>query len=364
MLSQSRVSDFFSSDYWAARSRFLAQAERVSAQFLCYPIYQSNGEAVFIDVAIVGEEGAPSLVVSSGVHGVEGFLGSAVQLALLNRIENEGVPNGLRYVFIHAVNPFGFSRLRRTNEDNIDINRNFLLDKNAFQGAPEMYGQLGDFLNPKSPPSMFEPFRLKALYQIWRYGYLSIKQAIAGGQYEFSRGLFFGGSAPSQSYRVVETHCSEWIGKSMMCVHLDLHTGLGAFSDYRLLMSHSPGNSGFEWFVKYFDEEKVEPLTEKASTAYKISGMFGDWMQARFKDRCYRFVGAEFGTYDSVKVLRVLRAENRAHFYAEPKDRCYQRAKDDLLECFAPKDLSWRETTVEQSLKLIDQAEVALSSRS
>ena len=44
-------------------------------------------------------------------------------------------PRSARY-FIHALNPFGFAWLRRVNEDNVDLNRNFQ-----------------DFLSPAFPPS-------------------------------------------------------------------------------------------------------------------------------------------------------------------------------------------------------------------
>jgi hypothetical protein len=45
-----------------------------------------QGEALAIDVAIVpGGASRSTLVVSSGIHGVEGFLGSAIQHRLLER---------------------------------------------------------------------------------------------------------------------------------------------------------------------------------------------------------------------------------------------------------------------------------------
>ena len=48
-------------------------------------------------------------------------------------------------LLVHAVNPYGFSHLRRANEDHIDLNRNFLdfsrpLSKNA--GYGELHGEL------------------------------------------------------------------------------------------------------------------------------------------------------------------------------------------------------------------------------
>ena len=77
-----------------------------------------------IDVAVLGSDAAPAIVVSSGLHGVEGFLGSAIQLAMLEELKADTAKN-IRWVFIHAINPFGFAQIRRFNEDNVDLNRNF-----------------------------------------------------------------------------------------------------------------------------------------------------------------------------------------------------------------------------------------------
>jgi hypothetical protein len=54
------------------------------------------------------------------------------QAAVLNRFarnrdpEGEQVPPDVTLVLVHAVNPYGFHNDRRVNEDNIDLNRNFL----------------------------------------------------------------------------------------------------------------------------------------------------------------------------------------------------------------------------------------------
>ncbi len=78
-----------------------------------------------------------ALVVSSGVHGVEGFFGSAVQLAFLEKLPPDWrPPEGAAVVLIHALNPFGFAWQRRFNEENVDLNRNFLLAEQTYCRRP------------------------------------------------------------------------------------------------------------------------------------------------------------------------------------------------------------------------------------
>ena len=51
-----------------------------------------------------------------------------------------------------SLNPYGFAHLRRVNEQNIDLNRNFLLPGERFEGADPTYASLDGLLNPTSPP--------------------------------------------------------------------------------------------------------------------------------------------------------------------------------------------------------------------
>ncbi len=78
------------------------------------------------------------IIHSSGTHGVEGYLGSAVQLSWLHELilQNQKQLTSStdaardfsvrRVLLIHAVNPFGMRHHRRTDQSNVDINRNSL----------------------------------------------------------------------------------------------------------------------------------------------------------------------------------------------------------------------------------------------
>ena len=185
----------FSPDYSTARLRFRQAATRLGWTLEEHLIGQTgpNGEDLTIDIASSANHNPErTLAASSGVHGVEGFFGSAVQLALLEHWANHGAPS-VRCVFLHGLNPYGFAWLRRFDEDNVDPNRNFLLTGEPYQGAPPGYAELDDLLNPRLPPSRRESFLIKALPAIARHGIPALKQSVAAGQYEFSKGLFYGG---------------------------------------------------------------------------------------------------------------------------------------------------------------------------
>ncbi|MBY0452537.1 MAG: DUF2817 domain-containing protein, partial [Bdellovibrionaceae bacterium] len=90
------------------------------------------------------------LIMISGTHGVEGFTGSAVQRYLVD----QGLPvDRTSVLLIHGFNLWGFKNLRRVNENNVDLNRNFVIDRNHFKPDDSSYAKLNDFLNPQAPGS-------------------------------------------------------------------------------------------------------------------------------------------------------------------------------------------------------------------
>ena len=122
------VINYFSSDYGEARRKFLDASRAAGAIVESYEHHLTGpeGESLFTDVAVLGPSDASTiLVLESGTHGVEGFTGSAIQTGLLHEGLNSGPKPSLSIILIHALNPYGFAHLRRFNEDNVDINRNF-----------------------------------------------------------------------------------------------------------------------------------------------------------------------------------------------------------------------------------------------
>ena len=75
------LADFFSADYRSARARFTAAADRLGWRREVHDIGVSGpaGESLSIDTALLGNPSPENVVIiSSGLHGVEGFFGSAV----------------------------------------------------------------------------------------------------------------------------------------------------------------------------------------------------------------------------------------------------------------------------------------------
>ena len=345
---------FFSTDYCdGARLRFREAAEHGGARLSTLDLDAKGptGEDLTIDIAWFGaEQPRQVLLHSSGVHGVEAFAGSAIQLQWLAK--GISPPEDTAVVLVHVVNPYGMAGLRRFNESNVDLNRNFIPTDAPYQGAPEGFEQLDSFLNPSTPPS-WDFYYLRAGWLIARYGMSALKQTIAGGQYENPKGLFFGGKSLQQGPRKLQQFVANRLADVEHLVVIDVHTGLGPFGvDTLLVHAADEGSPLYRTMQKVFGD-RVASLDPDRSVAYRISGAY-DTMYPRVlpKTDVY-FVCQEFGTYNSVEVVGLLRAENRWHHHG--KGGIDHASKLELKEAFNPDDESWRKEVLHRGAEVIEQ---------
>lgn len=352
----------FSPDYIAARARFRSSTMALASSGLkpelhAWGIGQTgpDGEELTIDVAVLGAKQAEKVVVvSSGLHGVEGFMGSAMQAALLEEtFPKNPPPANTRVVLLHALNPYGFAFVRRVNEDNVDLNRNFLLPDEPYAGSPDGYDALDDLLNPPRPPSTFEPFLAKAAFAILRKGLPALKNSVAGGQYDYPKGLFFGGHGPSRTMSLLDQHLPGLVGDKARVYHIDFHSGLGKSGTYKLLVDHEAGGPGAEALVQRFGSH-VEPW-DKTGVSYSIRGGMGKWAKHKFGER-YDVLAAEFGTVNVLANIRAMRTENQVHHYGGPDHPWHKRSKELFMGVFAPAARAWRDEVVAKGVAIVERA--------
>lgn len=353
----------FSDDYGSARDRFVRAASARGASLQSVPIAARapDDTPLTIDVASLGPAQATRVVViSSGLHGVEGLFGSAVQLAWLS---SRDVPPDVRIVLVHALNPFGFAWRRRANEHNVDLNRNFVTDRALLATAAHMdaqrtYDRLSPFLNPASPPPRRELYALKAASWIARVGLTALQRALPAGQYVHPRGLFYGGDDAEATTRFVRDQIALWTSGARLAVHLDLHSGLGPWGGQQWLIDDLTGSPRATWATTHLGAS-VRAADDRV--VYRALGTMTGDLRTRVDSCEYVGVTAEFGTYSALRVLGALRAENRAHFHSAPGSSDYETAKQQLVETFVPASPAWRERAVAGALTLIDRACAASS---
>ena len=255
--------EYFSPDFATAQVRFREAVEKSGGRLHILPIDAKGpeGKELSIDIGWFGTDTPERVLIhTSGLHGVEGFVGSAIQLQFLDELPE--IAQGNAIVLGHILNPYGMAWLRRFNENNVDLNRNFLAEDEAYEGAPESYVDLDSFLNSTSPPSS-DFFWLRAAWLVARHGMPKLKQSIAGGQYEYPRGLFYGGKQLEQGARLYQEWVREHLATVARVVVLDVHTGLGKSGEDTLLVEETDYERARALFG-----DRVAPLDADRGVAY------------------------------------------------------------------------------------------------
>jgi hypothetical protein len=344
--------NWFSPDYPTARARFREAALKAGAALhaIALPSSGPAGEALFIDIAWLGAATPRRVMLhTSGLHGIEAYTGSAVQLALLDSPPATGSDGAL--VLGHVLNPFGMAWLRRTNENNVDLNRNFLLDGERFAGAPDLYRTLDPLLNPATPPTR-DGFAMRAAAISVRHGFHRVKQAVAEGQYEFERGLFFGGRELQPGPRLYCDWLREHLHRAEYLFALDLHTGLGRRGADTVMLDQDVSVSASSALEPALGRVFVNAA--QPSVAYTVRGSYGAALPRVLPESRIDFVLQEIGTYPALEVLHALREENRWHFHGG--GGIVHPAKQRLREALCPAAIDWRRKAVSRGLTLAEAA--------
>ncbi len=205
--------EVFHQSYSQSRSSFLSAASTAGAVIHSSPLDEGKYPDLFIDFAVLKGGSKDLFIHMSGTHGVEGYAGSAIQTKVLRDWNERAHPHDFHsrpnVVLVHAVNPFGMSRYRRVNENNVDLNRNFLtpdfFDKLTKRDT-SLYEVLSTFLNPTYVYSFGDAFRLivDSVSNIYTYKYGNIMKAIVEGQYKYETGLQYGGKELQRSHLILQ----------------------------------------------------------------------------------------------------------------------------------------------------------------
>ena len=355
------VADGWPSDYFDSRDRFFALARAGGARTERHPLTAvgPRGEALSIDVAtLVPPDTEHLIVVSSGVHGVEGILGARVQLGALARLARRDPPKGIGIAMIHAVNPWGFAHLRRVDENNVDVNRNFLDPAAPRPDTHPRYPALDPLINPTGAPRAGDEARfwLRTAGLIARErGVAPLAAAIAEGQYAYPRGLFYGGARVGESCARVQSILSDLVPRAGRVTHLDVHSGLGRFAAVTLIGSGNVGtpDERARGLSAHYGRPYV--ADDADDNPYDARGTLARWYRRAADTRPFTYLCVEIGTLGPLRVLTALRRENRAHHWTEPGSDAYVRTKRALLDAFAPRSERWRRTSVAAVLDVLER---------
>ncbi len=309
------VEALFSQTYDEARGKFLAAAEAraLSGERLIHPqAVGPAGEPLSIDTALFTPAQAETLlIVTSGVHGVEGFCGSGCQIGLLHDDDLFArlAAAKVALLLVHAVNPYGFAHLRRVNEDNVDLNRNGV-DFAEASAANPAYLDVDPLLLPQTwPPSAADQAALQ--HYMTTHGEKALQDAATMGQYRVPDGMFYGGAGPCWSTLQMREIVSRHAAGMSRLVWIDLHTGLGPYGHgEKIFTSADPAE--LERAIRTWGAD-VRPIAAAGSVSSVVKGELPGMAYQLLPAVEKTSVTLEFGTLPLMAVLQALRADHWLH---------------------------------------------------
>jgi hypothetical protein len=214
-------------------------------------------------------------------------------------------------MLIHALNPFGFAWLRRVNEDNVDLNRNFH-DFAEPLPSSESYEALHDWLIPTEWEGEKREEADAALHAyIEKKGFRTFQAELTAGQYTRPNGLFYGGNEPTWSNKTLRQILAKCITPTLKKLAvIDFHTGLGSIGFGEPIYVGSA--SDFELAKKWYGEE-VTSLSQGTAVATALTGSVADALPPSTADQKLIYLALEFGTVEPMDVLTALRADHWLH---------------------------------------------------
>ena len=352
----------FSSSYAQARSRFLeaAAAAGLAVQSHRHPLPGRDGEELAMDVVREGAADAERLlIVSSACHGAEGYCGSGVQVAALrdSAWRTHARDHGVAVLYIHALNPYGFSHIRRVTHENVDLNRNFQ-DFSRPLPVNEAYREVQPLLLPATwPPGEDNVAAVNRF--IAERGEAAWQAAISRGQHEFADGLFFGGTAPTWSNLTLRQVLREHGQRARSIAWIDLHTGLGPSGHGERIYAGGDDDIAVARARAWWAGGGATPVTsiyDGSSTSAFLTGL----MWTAIYDECpqaeYTGIAMEYGTVPVLDVMNALRAEQWLQLHPEAPAALAAQIKRQMLDAFYTDTPEWKAQIVRQARESMVQA--------
>jgi len=284
---------WFIDDYATARADFLKRGDVLASAFarverFAIPVSSRDGTSgLFVDGLYIPAQGGQKrrlIVVSSGVHGVEGPTGSAVQRLFMQEAltaqQLAGPLADTGVLLLHAVNPWGFAQYRRFTENNVDLNRNASADAALYRTVNAGYPLVDPLVNPDQPADVSAVehrfFHLRVVSMIAQHGMRALRQAVLQGQYQVPKGIYFGGQALEPQLAALGPQIVPILNAYPLSLSLDLHTGYGARGTLHLFFDPPKNPRARQGLEMAFAGQRIDWAS--GDDFYTLTGDFVGWL--------------------------------------------------------------------------------------
>jgi hypothetical protein len=296
------------------------------------------------------------IVVTTAEHGIEGYFSSA-ELELfcdeyLPRLDSQ--TTGL--LLVHAINPWGMKHWKRTNPNNVDLNRNFVSGSfDPLANTNPDYPRLENFLSPQRPLKALATekgaFAANTLKKLVSFGPRRVREAALMGQYVSPKGIYFGGQElQPETLVMMDLYRSTFAGYKNI-VHLDLHTGYGPRYQMTLVTSPFEKMTAAQTSAKYGTPRVAGANPDEF---YTMNGDMIDWeyelVETEYPGAHYFGATCEFGTFgesilDGARSLRITVFKNQANLFGGDAETL-KWVEQEYRELYLPSAPDWFATAL------------------
>ena len=298
------------------------------------------------------------ILLTTGVHGMEGYIGSVMLDVFFEEVYPTLDTETTGILVVANVNPYGMKYMRRYNENNVDLNRNFIEDWDNFDRASNTeYPKVVDFLEPKKKVTnafwhevgFYLSLAKNAIFK----GADTISDALLTGQYEYPEGVYYGGDGDEASTTYLKGVFADCLdGEYDNIIHIDIHSGYGP--RYNMVIFNSVQDPtteaeakaafGYDYIIATDSDDFYATFGDTTDYFYRL---------AKSKDTdkelystCFEFGTIGDGFFDSILSLKYTVDENRQHWFPSGNKTAERVIQENYYELFYPTETKWREKTV------------------
>jgi len=354
----SRTRHHFSDSYDEARVAFIDQAERTGGQVettINPHAVGPAGEALATDIAWLGPTDARRVMIAiSGTHGQEFFAGAATQLAWLRGDGPARLPADVAVCFVHAHNAYGAAHLSRTNENNVDLNRNWF-DHAAPRAANTRYGELDAILFQDDLSEAIIDDAVSGFFK-WAESRTreELFEALDNGQQTHPQGIIYCGVDEQWATANLKAYALSHLRHAERVALIDWHTGLGAFGQPLVMADLDPAGDEARWAAAWWG---ARLSAEKATTPFvgQDGGFIKIGLAADLRNQGASVAGAviEWGTYDTAAIMKALIIDRWLRFRCDdPRGVHAAIWRTRMMELLNPSAPEWRQAVASKGAEI------------
>jgi hypothetical protein len=267
---------------------------------------------------------------------------------------------GVAVLYVHALNPYGFSWWRRTTHENVDLNRNFHDFSQPLPANPAYEELAGLIVPPTWPPADAIGAELQQFVQ--KHGMTALQTAISGGQYTHPEGLFYGGRNPTWSQVTLRHVLRDHATRCKQLAWIDLHTGLGPSGVGERIFACADDAAALKRARAWWGP-CITSIYDGSSSSAPLQGLM--WLSAY--QECaqaeYTGIALEYGTLPLMQMIDALRADQWIEVHPEAPQSQRDQIKRQTRDAFYVDTDVWKTQILEQAFDAAHGAVRGLSPR-